>query len=325
MLTAEDELRHEYNDDVNWRESVYFNFADASNQIGGWIYLWVLPNQELKSGMLCSFYHGLHPDADMLARAAASPGHVANSEDGGWMYYVTRNVPELISADFDDVELFGLRIRRVEALKSYHLEFRDDFGNGFDLSCKFLTPPYDYADHPNPTPAWMAANRYHRSWRCEGTLRIAGKEFVVRTTGDSDHSWGRRDREEFGKNLFKMWSAQLGEDFSFSVVTMGDAGVETPYGFLARDGAVHPVVAVSQTANYGQDGLQRIVAIELTDDEGVVVRATAEMFASIRVGGASQYWGNEGGATYDIDGRGLATGVVSYFWPATVAPQSLRA
>jgi len=56
----------------------------------------------------------------------------------------------------------------------------------------------------------------------------------VHTTGDSDHSWGRRNRDDFAKNLFKMWSAQVGDDFSFSVVTMGDPGSEIPYGFIAR-------------------------------------------------------------------------------------------
>jgi len=82
---------------------------------------------------------------------------------------------------------------------------------------------------------------------------------------------------------------------------------------------------VSQSGEYGEDGLQRAATVEFVDDEGEVVRARAEMFASIGAGGAPQYWGNEGGATYDIEGRGRTTGIVSYFWPGTVAPKSLRA
>ena len=41
VLEASDELRHPHDpDDFFWRESVYFNFADAANGLGGWIYLW---------------------------------------------------------------------------------------------------------------------------------------------------------------------------------------------------------------------------------------------------------------------------------------------
>jgi len=46
VLKAADELRHPafLNDDYHWRESLYFNFNDTANQIGGWLYLWVVHN-----------------------------------------------------------------------------------------------------------------------------------------------------------------------------------------------------------------------------------------------------------------------------------------
>jgi hypothetical protein len=323
MLEARDELRHPHNDDHFWRESLYFNFADGNLGIGGWVYLWVLPNQELKSGMLCSFYKGLHPDLDTSKRAQAQPDHIERAGDGRWMYFFTKNVPELLEADFDDVELCGLHLRRLEPLKRHSLQYEDDAGNGFDLNGSFLTLPYDYADHPNPTPDWMAANRYHRAWAVNGTLRIGGETLQVNTTGDSDHSWGRRHGGDFQKFNFKMWSAQVKPDFAFSVVTMGEMGAEIPYGFLARAGKMHPVVRVSESGKYDSDGVQRTIQAEFEDDTGYVVRASAEQFSSIAAGTPGAYWGHEGGARYSIEGVGETTGIVSYFWPGSVRPDSM--
>jgi hypothetical protein len=322
MLSANDELRHPHDEDHYWRESLYFNFADAKLGIGGWIYLWVLPNQEPKSGMLCSFYKGIHPDFGTSKRAQAQLDHVERAADGRWMYFFTRNVAELLSADFDDVELCGLRLRRLAPLQSYSLQYDDGAGNGFDLTGRFLTPPFDYADHPNPTPEWMAANRYHRAWAVQGTLRVGGETLEVETTGDSDHSWGRRHGGDFAKYNFKMWSAQVQPDFAFSVVTMGDAGSETPYGFLAREGVMRPVVRVAESGRY-EDGVQRSIDVEFEDDSGYLLRARAEMFASIAAGAPGAYWGHEGGARYTIEGFGETTGIVSYFWPPSVNPSGL--
>src|SRR5207253_9008148 len=120
-------------------------------------------------------------------------------------------------------------------LEEYLLDYEDDAGNGFSLKGRFLTLPYDYSDHPNPTPEWMAANRYHRAWAVDGTLRMGGEEYKINTTGDSDQSWGQRHGETFGQFLFKMWSAQVDPDYAFSVVTMGDPGNEIPYGFISID------------------------------------------------------------------------------------------
>ncbi len=118
MLGPQDELRHPWDDDHHWRESLYFNFADPESEIGAWVYLWVLPNQPLKSGMLVSFYHGLSARLDGNEAAMASPGHLLE-EAGGWVYCYKQDVPSLIAQDFDDVELCGLRLRREAPLERH--------------------------------------------------------------------------------------------------------------------------------------------------------------------------------------------------------------
>ena len=115
MLQASDELRHAHGADFNWRESVYFNFNDPVGGIGGWIYLWVTPNKPAPSGMLVSFYKGRWPEYSGLDDAMRSPGH--RLVDGErWLYCFKRDVDFLITDDFDDVSLCGLRLRRLAPL-----------------------------------------------------------------------------------------------------------------------------------------------------------------------------------------------------------------
>ena len=76
------------------------------------------------------------------------------------------------TADFDNVELGGLALKRIDPLKRYAIHFADDADNTVDLQCDFLTIPYDYADGLHSTPPWVAANRYHRGWH--GTWGFEG-------------------------------------------------------------------------------------------------------------------------------------------------------
>jgi hypothetical protein len=330
VLKASDELRHPefMNDDYHWRESLYFNFNDAANKIGGWLYLWVVPNQPKPSGMLVSFYHGAWPDLKVNDKAMASPGHRIVAGDR-WIYCFKQDVDHLIDANFDDVELCGMKFRRLEPLKQQKLTFDDGEGNGFDLDARFMMHPYDYADGVHPTPPWMAANRYHRSWWVKGTLRIGGKEHPVSCTGDSDHSWGQRHSIEFCKNLFKMWSFQTSDgSLSISVLKQGidERDTQIALGYVTRDGKTAAAAEVETSASYDENGVQQGVDLTVTDELGRTIRAQMpKMHSYIGSGTPETFWGYEGVGDYIVEGVGTVPGLISYFWPPRVTPQALHA
>ncbi len=324
VLAACDELRHPAGKDYHWRESIYFNFNDASNRIGGWLYLWVIPNQPEPSGMLVSFYHGAWPDVSVTSKAVAAPRHLLRSGEG-WLYCFQKNSKLLVEADFDDIELFGLHVRRREPLKRYSLRFDDGEGSSLDLDCNFMTLPYDYADGLFPTPAWMAANRYHRAWKAEGELSIAGHRFDVECTGDSDHSWGQRDMRKFGANPFKMWSFQAADGrIAISVLKQGVDGDEVPLGFTSLDGVMAAVSAVQATACIDEAGVQSQIALAIEDARGRAIRARLRnMHSFLGWGAYDSFWGYEGVGDYDVKGYGILPGLSSYFWPARERHQEL--
>ena len=327
-LQASDELRHPWNDDYNWRESVYFNFNDAKNQIGGWIYYWVVPNKEKKTGMLVAFYQGPNPDRSGSQKAIAKPGHILRNGDN-WLYFFNKDVDELAPANFDDADLAGLKLRRVEPLKQYELSFEDDAGNGFDLDCRFLTLPYDYADGVHPTPAFIADNRYHRAWKAQGQLRLGGKTYDVNCTGDSDHSWGKRDGEAFGENLFKMWSFQTPDgQLSISVLKQGIEGVasgkEIALGFVVIDGQMSSAAEVETRAVYDENGVQSQIDLVIKDALGRTIKSRMEKMHSY-LGFGEKFWGFEGVGDFEVEGYGVVPGLTSYFWPEHVTPTLLHA
>lgn len=182
--------------------------------------------------------------------------------------------------------------------------------------------PYDYADGPHATPPWVATNRYHRSWRVNGQISIGGENYAVDTTGDSDHSWGNRDMEEFSRHRFKMWSFQTPD--ARRCVSVIEQGAGLYLGFVNIDGDVRGVQHVEHATQYSATGLQRDIDITIVDTAGRSVHARMnEMFSVIGHGEPEGLWGFEGVGTYDVDGWGPCTGVASYFWQPKVTPAML--
>jgi hypothetical protein len=323
VLAASDEMRHPHDDGFNWRESLYFNFADLQNGLGGWIYLWVVPNKPLKSGMLVSIYHGLVDRCDANDVALKSSGHRYLDTAGNWVYCYKRDVAPLIDSDFDNVELCGLHLVRRDPLRTYTIAFSDDVGTRIDLAGTFTMNPYDYADGAHPTPSWVAQNRYHRSWRVKGSLTIAGKTYAINTTGDSDHSWGNRDMTVFSTHTFKMWSFQTPDARrSVSVIEQG-AGLYL--GFIDIDGDTRSVQSIRETGRYSETGVQQDIDVTITDVAGRTIHASMpRMFSVIGHGEPAGLWGFEGVGSYNVDGWGACTGVASYFWPPTVTAAKLH-
>ena len=327
MLTAIDELRHGLEPEPNARESLYFNFNDPVQEIGGWIYLWVLPHQPLATGMLVAFYRGRWPAQDCLDAANAAPGHCLMRGDE-WLYCLQRNGTELVSDDFDDFTFAGLNLRRIEPLKSCAIDFEDDAGTSFDLDFQFLTPPYDYADGAHATPSWMAANRYHRAHRVSGEIRIGGQApITIDCTGDSDHSWGRRDMDEFGQNLFKMWSLQS-EDrrLIVSVIDQGVGDKTIALGFVSIDGNIASATKIHSRASFDELAVQEAIVLEIEDSMGRRVRARMpDMHSCVGWRATASFWGVEGVGQFEVDEWGMANGVASYFWPSRVTAAQLSA
>lgn len=324
VLAASDELRHTWDDDPLWRESWYFNFSDPTNEIGAWLYLWVVPNQPLKSGMLVSLYHGVPTDGNSNEQAWESPGHVLRGPSGSWVYCYRQDVSELIEEDVDDVSLCGLTMKRLEPLKRYRLAF-DDPGNAeLELDCAFMTRPWDFADNVHPTPPWLASNRYHRGWKARGTLKIGADSFTIDTTGDSDHSWGTRDGNAMGANNLKTYALQSHDGgLSVKAQMLGEPEKELARGYIALGTDMQAVRSIKETSQYTDKGQMHDIRLVVEDVTGRSIEAHMDaMFAAVSGGGPSG--GYEGAGSWEVDNWGTCAGLASCWWASGITREMLH-
>jgi hypothetical protein len=324
VLQVSDELRHPWDDDLLWRESWYYNFSDPANEIGAWLYFWVLPNQPLKTGMLVSLYHGVAADADSNNLAWNSPGHLYRGADDSWVYNYKQDAPELIEGDVDDIEFGGLSMKRLDPGKRYRLAFRDGDNASFDLDCQFMTRTWDFADNVHPTPPWLAKNRYHRGWKVDGDMTIGGRTYRISTTGDSDHSWGTRDMTVFGRNNLKTYAIQSPDGgLSVKAQLLGDPGREVPRGYIAVGEDMQAVKTIRESSRYTETGRMRDITLRVEDVTGRVVEAHMDdMYAAVAGGGPRV--GYEGAGVWDVKGWGRCAGLASCWWAEGTTREQLH-
>jgi hypothetical protein len=324
VLGADDELRHPWDTDPLWRESWYWNFSDPVNEMGGWLYAWVVPNQPLKTGMLVCFYHGVAADFDSTGVAWKAPGHLHTGNGGSWVYCYKRDIPELIEADLDDASICGLTLKRTEPLRHYQLSFRDGAHASFALECDFLTRPWDFADNVHPTPRWLARDRYHRGWSGRGEVVIGGKRYAVATTGDSDHSWGTRDMGIFEQNSLKTYALQRPDGrLSVKAQMLGPAGHELPRGYIAYGQDLQAVRSIQEQSRYRANGVMHDISLRVEDVAGRVVEAHMdELYGAVAGGGPNV--GYEGAGVWNVPGWGDCAGIASCWWTTGITREQLH-
>jgi hypothetical protein len=324
VLKASDELRHGWDDDPNWRESWYYNLSDPQNEIGVWLYYWVLPNQSLKTGMLVCLYHGVATHADSTNLAWRSPGHVLRGPGDSWVYCYKEDVPELVPNDVDDVTFGGFTMQRREALKTCRLAFQDGETARLELDCRFMTRPWDFADNIHPTPPWLAKNRYHRGWIASGEFVLEGRRYEINTSGDSDHSWGTRDGHIFGENNLKTYALQTPDGrLSVKAQLLGPAGHELPRGYIAHGEDMQAVKTITERSRYDDNGQMYDIHLRVEDVTGRVVEAHMDaMYAAVAGGGPSV--GYEGAGVWQVKDWGACPGLASCWWASGVTREQLR-
>ncbi len=333
VLKADDELRHAHTDDVHWRESVYWNLHGQKDDLGLWVYIWVLPNQPKKTGMIVSVYKGLWSERDITSQALAAPGNILRRGDD-FVYFFYNVLDDLTDENFDNISVSGLELRRLSPLSEYKIRFDNKAGTTLDLDCKFLTPPFDYAvDGFHQMPPFLAQNRYHRLWKAKGAITVEGKKFDVDCTGNSDHSWGSRDYMEFNSHIFKLWAFATPDGrLAVSVIEQHVGEGMRPLGFISIDGKVASIAELSMPTKYNAAGIPVSGDVLLRDELGREVRGKFLGQSSCIGLGVDRYgiqaagiWGYEGHGNFVIDGYGHIPGMAGYFFPRDIKPEELHA
>lgn len=261
---AGDEGPHPPTDEPLWSESWYFDFADGTQGVGGWVRLGLIPNQGTAwvNALVCGPGMPTVAVNDFQIALPADPGRVRT--------------------DDLDLTLFAtdpLRIYRV-TLTGRGVAYDDPAGllHGagghpvdlvLDLEFASAGTPYQYRITP----------RYEIPCTVTGTATVAGHEYTLAgVAGQRDHSWGVRD----WWSMDWVWSALHLEDGThLHGVDIRIPGVPPiGVGYIQRDGALVELQSVTAEKTFGDNGLPESTTITLVPGD-VEVRVDVQGHAPV--------------------------------------------
>jgi hypothetical protein len=176
---ADDEGTHEPTDEVLWNESWYFDFADAGQDVGGWVRLGLIPNQDKAwiNALLCGPDMPTIAVLDFEATLPTDHTHVHT----------------------DDIDL---ELEAISSLRSYRVSLRGR-GQAYDDPAALLRGdpgrPVELAMDLTWTTAgtpyqYRLSTRYEIPCTVSGTVTADGRSFeFTDVAGQRDHSWAARD------------------------------------------------------------------------------------------------------------------------------------
>jgi hypothetical protein len=176
---ADDEGTHEPTDEVLWNESWYFDFADAGQDVGGWVRLGLIPNQGQAwiNALLCGPDMPTIAVLDFEATLPTDHTHVHT----------------------DDIDL---ELEAISSLRSYRVSLRGR-GQAYDDPAALLRGdpgrPVELAMDLTWTTAgtpyqYRLSTRYEIPCTVSGSVTADGRSFeFTDVAGQRDHSWAARD------------------------------------------------------------------------------------------------------------------------------------
>jgi Ecdysteroid kinase-like family len=247
---ADDEGPHAATDEPLWNESWYFDFADVSQSVGGWVRLGLYPNQRTAwiNVLLCG------PD---MTTVAINDFEAALPDDPGT---VRTDVVELALTATEPLRTYRVTLRgQGQAYDDPAALLRGESGTPVELAMDLVWTtagtPYQYRITP----------RYEIPCTVSGTVTVDGREISVHeVAAQRDHSWGVRDWWA----MDWVWSAlHLDDGTHIHGVDIRIPGAPPiGIGYLQQPG--RPLIelgAVTAREIFGDNGLPRATTIDFGD------------------------------------------------------------
>lgn len=265
-LEPVDEYMHENSGEPHFNESMYFNFFDAAQHLGGFLRVGNRPNERHAEVTVCLY----RPDGS-VAFNFKRPEIADNAAfDAG-------------GARFEVIEPFrrlAISYRGRACLLTDPLAMRDPraaFGANPFVSVELALEiqgvgPMAGGERSDPKPGSheqeFARGHYEQHHRATGTLEIDGGKRDFEGLGLRDHSWGPRSWQ--APAWYRWLTANFDEDFGFmaSVIAGRDGGLLRT-GFVHRGGERIPVRDVELDTEWaGRERLHRRLRARLACADG---------------------------------------------------------
>jgi hypothetical protein len=284
-LAASDDYLHPLGPESNFNESMYFNFFDRAQRIGGVVRLGNRANEGYAEMTACFYL----PDGRVLFQYKRPPIQHNDAFDAGGMRFDVIEPAERLRTVYDGsaVDLAD-PLEMAEPSAAFHGNPRRQVR--LELLHGAVGPMYGSAGHEigervDPDKEFARAH-YEQHMRATGTLAIEGEIYQIDGLGLRDHSWGPRFWQAI--DSYRWLTCNFGPDFGFmgSIVWQDKAkGLLRQGGVVVRDGALTNVTQIAIETRYAANGLYHesfTATLGLESGEALAIEGTVQSFIPLR-------------------------------------------
>lgn len=264
----DDDQFHPPETDQWWEhETVWFWFFHPERRVGCWSYHYVRPNVGVSGG-------GVFVWDDTAWSHLETPYYIN---------YTNAPIPEPL--DMRDVTFAsGQRIRMLEPLRHYRLEFRDRETVAFDLDWVAVMDPWvrvtghDMMVRERADDGPRTARHFDQFGRVTGWMQLHGERLAIDCLAMRDRSWWHRRAEP--------WKRHGGRgDYITAAASPDHAFFRAgPGGFLVLDGLRRPLVRGSKRRERDPEhGWVRKVVIDAVDSDGRELHAEGDSVSRMAI------------------------------------------
>jgi hypothetical protein len=263
-LVAADEHMHANTGEPHFNESMYFNFFDERQRLGGFVRLGNRPNEGHAETTICLY----QPDGSVLFNFKRAPIADNSRFDAGGLRFTVDEPFERLRVCYAGKACL---LRDPMAMADPGRAFKENafVAVALDLSIDGVGPMFGgEPTAPRPDDMEFARGHYEQHHHAVGQLTIGGAVFAVDGHGLRDHSWGPRSWQ--APASYRWLTANFGSEFGFmgSWIVRPD-GRETRGGFVHRGRTLLLVQDIQiETAFAGPEGVHESLRATLSCVDG---------------------------------------------------------
>jgi len=277
-LVPEDDYTHELGPESNFNESMYFNFFDTRQSLGGWFRMGNRANEGQAEMTVCLYL----PDGRVLFNFRRPPISDNAGFDAGGLRFEVEEPTERLRTRYDGpvVELAEPR-EMANPKKAFSDNPRKQVG--FDLLHEAVGPMYgsggSKSEAQKQAEKQFAKAHYEQHMHVTGHLQIDREHFEIDGYGLRDHSWGPRHWQAIYQ--YEWLTLNFGPELGamVSIIQRDPEGLErSAGGVLVRGMEMERLVDAEIEAEYEEGGLyhRRLVA-RVRSESGEELRIEGEV------------------------------------------------
>ncbi|OFV88755.1 MAG: hypothetical protein A3J75_02210 [Acidobacteria bacterium RBG_16_68_9] len=230
-----DEYMHPNTGEANFNESMYFNFYDRTQKLGGFVRIGNRPNERYAE-MTIAVYQ---PDGTALFNYQRPEIADNATFAAGGMAFTVLEPFQHLRVSYDGPAVYLAQPLDLADPKAAFTSnpFRPVT---IELDYRGLSPMYggESSTFGHDAEMTFAKGHYEQHVRAAGSITIDGQRTVLDGLGLRDHSWGPRSWQS--PKYYRWLTCEFDDDFGFmgsQIATQG--GTELLSGFIFRDGENH--------------------------------------------------------------------------------------